>query len=191
MAMHSYGADPVREQENGEPKGTAGGARPEYRDLDEGHPSCVDLAKPRGPTPSVPDWHSDTRVHFGKRLLAHCHVVLLEDDGEALDVVGQILEALGAETERYSDPTELLKKFKADTDILVSDVGLPHMTGLELIRQLRQQGYLGPAIALTAFDGRRDQLASLRAGFNVHLTKPLDRELLIATVAALLGRFEG
>lgn len=167
--------------------------------VDEGLSSGGDLAERKIPsqregpprqTSATMDAYSDTRVHFKQRLLDDCHAVLLEDDDEALEILGQILETLGAKTERYADPLELLSKSNLDADILISDVSLPHMTGLELIRQLRTQGYSRPAVALTAHDSRRDQLTSLRAGFTVHLTKPVDRELLVATVAALLGRFE-
>jgi CheY-like chemotaxis protein len=77
-------------------------------------------------------------------------------------------------------------------DILVSDVEMPGQDGYTLIRKVRgldpERGGKTPAVALTAFGRREDRVRSLRAGFNIHVTKPVDPGELTAIIASLTGR---
>jgi len=77
-------------------------------------------------------------------------------------------------------------------DVLVSDIEMPGQDGYSLIRKLRalgpEQGGKIPAIALTAFGRPEDRIRSLQAGFNIHLTKPVDPAELIASVASMISR---
>ena len=73
-------------------------------------------------------------------------------------------------------------------DLIVSDIGMPHMDGYELMRQVRQQGLLMPAIAVTAFGRTEDRLRALTAGFQMHVPKPVEAEELIAVVTSLRNR---
>ncbi|MBY0307364.1 MAG: response regulator, partial [Phycisphaerales bacterium] len=74
-------------------------------------------------------------------------------------------------------------------DVIVSDLGMPVQDGFSLIRKVRTlpagAGGGAPAIALTAFARGEDRTRSLLAGFQAHLTKPVDAAELIATIAAL------
>ena len=76
--------------------------------------------------------------------------------------------------------------------MLVSDIGMPEEDGYALLRKVR--GLAGarsgdvPAIALTAFARPEDRTRALLAGFQAHVTKPVDAEELCATIATLLGR---
>jgi len=76
--------------------------------------------------------------------------------------------------------------------VLVSDIEMPGQDGYSLIRKLRalgpEQGGKIPAIALTAFGRPEDRIRSLQAGFNIHLTKPVDPAELIASVASMISR---
>ncbi len=71
---------------------------------------------------------------------------------------------------------------------------MPEMDGYELLRRMRALGTTHdgriPAIALTAFARSEDRTRALRAGFMVHVSKPVEPSELIATVAALSGRHE-
>jgi len=74
----------------------------------------------------------------------------------------------------------------------VFDIEMPGQDGYSLIRKLRalgpEQGGKIPAIALTAFGRPEDRIRSLQAGFNIHLTKPVDPAELIASVASMISR---
>ncbi|HEV7800946.1 MAG TPA: response regulator, partial [Burkholderiales bacterium] len=75
--------------------------------------------------------------------------------------------------------------------VLVSDIGMPDVDGYELLRRIRTLGEANggklPAIALTAFARSEDRTRALRAGFLVHVSKPVEPSELIATVAAVAG----
>jgi CheY-like chemotaxis protein len=75
-------------------------------------------------------------------------------------------------------------------DVLVSDIGMADMDGYRLIEQIRSrpptQGGLVPAIPLTAYAAELDQKKALQAGFQQHLTKPLEPERLVSTIVNLL-----
>ena len=76
--------------------------------------------------------------------------------------------------------------------MLVSDVGMPNIDGYQLLRMVRELGLARgggvPAIALTAFARSEDRTRALRAGFLVHVTKPVEPAELVATVASVAGR---
>jgi CheY-like chemotaxis protein len=77
-------------------------------------------------------------------------------------------------------------------DVLVSDIEMPGSDGYTLIRKVRalppEQGGKTPAVALTAFSRPEDRIRSLMAGFNIHVSKPVDPAELTAIVASLAGR---
>ena len=75
-------------------------------------------------------------------------------------------------------------------DVIVSDIGMPEMDGYRLIEQIRSrpptQGGTIPALALTAYAAEIDQKRALQAGFQQHLTKPLEPERLVSVLVHLL-----
>ncbi len=75
-------------------------------------------------------------------------------------------------------------------DLLISDIGLPSVDGYALIRSVRasptEAGPLIPAVALTAYARSEDRTTALRAGFDVHLTKPIDPAELIVVISTLV-----
>jgi CheY-like chemotaxis protein len=77
-------------------------------------------------------------------------------------------------------------------DILVSDIGMPQVDGYTLLRQVRslppERGGEIPAIALTAYAGEMNKQQALAAGFQSHLSKPIDPNLLTETVTKLIRR---
>lgn len=74
-------------------------------------------------------------------------------------------------------------------DVIVSDIGMPDMDGYQFVRQLRSMpepwGRL-PAIALTAFARAEDRDRALRAGFDLHLAKPIESSQLVAAICRLI-----
>jgi CheY-like chemotaxis protein len=77
-------------------------------------------------------------------------------------------------------------------DILISDIGMPGTDGYELIRQVRRlpadRGAKVPAIALTAYTRIEDRLQALRAGYDMHVPKPVELTELVAVAASVVRR---
>ena len=80
-------------------------------------------------------------------------------------------------------------------DVMICDIGMPELDGYDLIRAVRarprEQGGATPAVALTAFARPEDRLRALRAGYQMHLAKPVDQAELIVAIANLTGRLDG
>lgn len=76
--------------------------------------------------------------------------------------------------------------------VLVTDIGMPRIDGFQLIEQIRQHSNPAvrrlPAAALTAYARSDDRVKALRAGFQIHLAKPIDPAELVTTIAALVKR---
>ncbi|HSD45084.1 MAG TPA: response regulator, partial [Pyrinomonadaceae bacterium] len=77
-------------------------------------------------------------------------------------------------------------------DILISDIGMPGVDGYDLIRQVRNlprdRGGKIPAIALTAYTRTEDRLQSLRAGYDMHVPKPVELAELVAVASTVVRR---
>ncbi len=77
-------------------------------------------------------------------------------------------------------------------DVLVSDIGMPNEDGYTLIRRVRalgaERGGNVPAVALTAYARAEDRMRAIRAGFQMHVPKPVEPAELITMVASLAGR---
>ncbi|UNU27077.1 ATP-binding protein [Microcoleus vaginatus] len=124
------------------------------------------------------------------------HILVVEDEADALELLSTILEKYGADVMAVGSVKEALTIIETATDrrldVLVSDIGMPDEDGYSLIRKLRQleaqRGDRLPAIALTAYARNDDRQQALLAGFQMHLTKPVDAAELVAVVASLTGR---
>ena len=77
-------------------------------------------------------------------------------------------------------------------DVMISDIGMPHMDGYDFMRRVRQlpplEGRRLPAIALTAFARSVDRTRAIMAGYQMHMAKPIEPQELVATVASFAGR---
>jgi PAS domain S-box-containing protein len=121
--------------------------------------------------------------------------LVVEDDADARTLTRRILTELGATViEAHSAKDALQQITSANANILISDIGMAQQDGYQLIRQLRSSGFgpdVLPAIALTAFARMEDRAEALAAGFQEHLVKPLEPQLLIARIARLCPRPSG
>jgi PAS domain S-box-containing protein len=117
--------------------------------------------------------------------------LVVEDDADARELTRRILTDVGARVvEASSAEAALACIASSNANLLISDIGMAHQDGYELLRRLRASGYDAeslPAIALTAFARMEDRAEALAAGFQDHLIKPLDPQTLISRVAALRG----
>jgi len=129
------------------------------------------------------------------RLLARLSVLLVDDQPDALDLMSLVLENQGATVIAVSSVAEALRVIaERKPDVLVSDIGLPLQDGYDLIRRVRSlsatDGGAIPAIALTAYAHAEDRRRALRAGFDLHLGKPVEPDELVASVATLSNNLE-
>jgi PAS domain S-box-containing protein len=127
--------------------------------------------------------------------LSGLKVLVVDDHADARDLVKRVLEDCGAEVLTAAGATEALGLIEQDKpDVLVSDIGMPDIDGYELLRRVRALGPAHggriPAVALTAFARSEDRTRALRAGFLVHVSKPVDPSELVATVASVSGRVD-
>jgi CheY-like chemotaxis protein/two-component sensor histidine kinase len=121
--------------------------------------------------------------------LATIRVLLVEDESDAAEFVRRVLEDYGAEvTVAESAPQALELLTSAVPDILVADIGLPEIDGYQLIERIRRNNVANGgailAVALTAFARSEDRTRALRAGYQAHVTKPVESAELVAMVAS-------
>ena len=77
---------------------------------------------------------------------------------------------------------------KQPVDVIVSDIGMPGQDGYQFLKSVREKGWNTPALALTAFARAGDRLRALHAGYQMHLSKPVEAAELVASVGSLAGR---
>jgi CheY-like chemotaxis protein len=119
-------------------------------------------------------------------------VLLVEDDEAMSDAMAALLELHGAVvTTAASVATALGLLDAAVPDVLVSDVGMPGESGYALIREIRAREAAGarrlPALAMTGFASPDDRDDARAAGFDEHLPKPVDPEILLRRIRELVG----
>lgn len=126
------------------------------------------------------------------KALAGRHIVMVDDSAELLGPFAELLQMEGAEVSAVQSGPEALALLDTGRfDTLLSDIGMPGMDGLELIRRVRQSDTAKhvAAIALTGFGRLQDERMALQAGFDAHLSKPVSmRALLAALTQVAAGR---
>ncbi|MBD2099576.1 PAS domain S-box protein [Leptolyngbya sp. FACHB-261] len=125
-------------------------------------------------------------------LLDNIQVLLVDDDTDTREFEAFLLEHHGAEVIAVASglaALQVLDQFMPD--VIVSDIGMAEMDGYRLMQQIRSRpvtrGGKIPAIALTAYAAEIDKKKALQAGFQSHLTKPLEPEQFVRTIVSLLN----
>ncbi|MCU0570760.1 MAG: response regulator [Oculatellaceae cyanobacterium Prado106] len=119
--------------------------------------------------------------------LSGIKVLAVDDDPDQLDLLVLILEAAGAIVQAANSSDVVLRLLpQFQPRLLISDIAMPGCNGYELLQQVRSlpQGDI-PAIALTAYSSTTIEERSLQAGFQHHLTKPVDPGVLVAAIQQL------
>jgi PAS domain S-box-containing protein len=136
----------------------------------------------------------DTLPAFGSPdRLDGLRVLVVDDEPDTREMLKAGLGQCGAEVTAAGSAAEALTEIRqSPPDVLISDIGMPDVDGYELIRKVRTmpagQGGTVPAIALTAYARTEDRLQALRAGYQMHVTKPVELTELAAVVASLAKR---
>ncbi|BAZ15830.1 PAS/PAC sensor hybrid histidine kinase [Calothrix sp. NIES-4071] len=145
------------------------------------------------PLAAVKSNQDDTASHNRSNLnLNGLQALLVDDDRDSRELIAFLLEQYGVQVTAASSASEALNSLgQAKFDLLISDIGMPDMDGYTLIRHIRKQapdsGGEIPAIALTAYAGEIDQQLALAAGFQQHISKPIEPEVLIQAILTILG----
>ena len=117
------------------------------------------------------------------------NVLIVEDDKLLADGLKSALERASYKVTHAGDGLVADQQLRAyEFDLVVLDLGLPDMDGLEVLRALRQRKQAVPVLVLTARDGMDQQIESLDAGADDYMEKPFDLRELQARVRALLRR---
>ena len=121
-------------------------------------------------------------------------VLAVDDEPDALALVSEVLQSAGARVTTAASAAEALKILDANVpDVVVADLGMPQVDGFQFIDRVRRHHNARvrelPAAALTAYARSEDRMKALRAGFQIHLAKPIDPAELVTTIAALARRF--
>jgi len=130
---------------------------------------------------------------FSSVNLSGIKVLVVDDETDARDLVQRVLSDCHAEVVTAGSAIDALQLMESENpNVLVSDIGMPDIDGYELLKRVRTleqtRGGRMPAIALTAFARSEDRTRALRAGFLVHVSKPVEPSELVATVASVTGR---
>src|ERR1700722_11090894 len=116
-------------------------------------------------------------------------VLLAEDDPSISDPLARALRREGYDVDVSADgPGTLGRALSGGIDLIVLDLGLPEMDGLEVCRRLRSEGRATPVLVLTARADEVDTVIGLDAGADDYVTKPFRLAELLARVRALLRR---
>ena len=115
-------------------------------------------------------------------------VLVVEDDAEIADVLRRSLRQEGYEVKTSADGVEALDVATGFVpDLVVLDLGLPRLDGIEVCRRLRAEGDV-PILMLTARAETEDRVGGLDSGADDYLVKPFERQELLARIRALLRR---
>jgi CheY-like chemotaxis protein len=120
-------------------------------------------------------------------------VLLIDDDTDTLELLKVFLKGHGAEVSAVTSAKAALEALaRTPPDVIVSDIGMPVVDGYQLMRRVRalppEAGGNTPAVALTAYATDADRVRAARAGFQTHLSKPVDSAALLAAVMDLAAR---
>jgi PAS domain S-box-containing protein len=156
-------------------------------------PSLAVLPRPKAPGAAHQLRPPEPLSTYESSLLKDMRVLVVDDEPDAREVIAEALKQSSADV-RTADSvraaTKALQQWRPE--VLVSDITMPGHDGYELIRYIRAHenehgGHL-PALALTAYGGNEDRLKALGAGYEFHLSKPVDPDELVRAVAQLVGR---
>jgi len=114
-------------------------------------------------------------------------LAIIDDDQEILTLLDEYLAKNGFEVEGFADGESFLSRDETEFSLLILDIGLPGIDGLEICRRLRQKSSI-PIIMLTAASDDLDRILGLELGADDYLGKPFNPRELLARIKALLRR---
>jgi PAS domain S-box-containing protein len=122
---------------------------------------------------------------------AGAHILIVEDDEDTLELLQSTFKAKGFRVTTCQSAPEALEIAPQNSiDLILSDIGMPHMDGFEMMKKLRELPNMHdvPAIALSGYATSKDTKMALAAGFNAHVSKPIEPAELLRTTSRLLKK---
>ncbi|HEX5758832.1 MAG TPA: response regulator, partial [Thermoanaerobaculia bacterium] len=115
---------------------------------------------------------------------------VVDDEPDVLELLSAVLRGCGCVVATAGSAAEALLALDRDRpDVLLSDVAMPGGSGYDLIRSVRARGHGHlPAAAITAYARGEDRRRALLAGFDLHVSKPIQPDELLLLVASLAGQ---
>ena len=119
-------------------------------------------------------------------------ILVVEDEKHLNRIISEAVEDEGYSVDSCYNGLEALEYLEcADYDVIILDIMMPKMNGLELVRRLRDRGYSTPVLFLTARDAVADRVEGLESGGDYYLTKPFDFQELMAVVRVMTRKYTG
>jgi CheY-like chemotaxis protein len=132
-------------------------------------------------------------------MLAGLRALVVDDDPNSLELVKSALEQYGADVVAANSAVEAYELITTATarelpNVIVADLGMPDEDGYSLMRRVRkwerERDFFVPAVALTAYARAEDRVRALMAGFQTHVTKPVEPAELAVVIVSLVQRQE-
>jgi CheY-like chemotaxis protein len=153
-------------------------------------PKCY---KPQSPPPSSFRRLRDIRDRFKnavrapaamtERAMTAFQIAILDDEPSIRTALGRLLKSMGMTVDTFAESQSFFASLALKTpDCLILDLQMPGLSGLEVLKYLRQHAIHIPTIIITAHDAKGSREACLNAGAAAYLCKPLDIEHLIQTI---------
>ena len=145
-------------------------------------------AEPRVPPPV----HVDPRPRTRTIDLNGTHVLIVDDEADARELLRVMLNGTGARVSDAQTAAEALRIYSEDRpDIILANIAMPRQDGHSLIRTIRNlangEGEHARAIAISAYARREDRQRALKAGFNDHVSKPVQLDVLYDAIERVRG----
>ena len=139
---------------------------------------------------SVPGADAPATAGHGLPPIDGVHVLVVDDEADICDLLTSTILIAGGRATAAASVSEALAQIDTMApDVILTDLAMPNHDGYALLRELRASTRAGiPVVALTALASIADRQRALAAGFDVHLTKPVDPVLLITTIARIVAR---
>jgi CheY-like chemotaxis protein len=113
-------------------------------------------------------------------------IMAVDDSPDAVELMRHLLEQCGAQVTVATSAERVLNDLPVlRPHLLISDLGMPEVDGLELIRRVRERDIDVPAIAVTAYARPDDVRRAVEAGYQAHVAKPIDWDRLVETIVAV------
>ena len=119
-------------------------------------------------------------------------ILVVEDEKHLNRIISEAVEDEGYSVDSCYNGVEALEYLAcADYDVIILDIMMPKMNGLEVVRRLRSEGNNTPVLFLTARDAVADRVEGLESGGDYYLTKPFDFQELMAVVRVMTRKYTG
>ncbi|QRO00796.1 PAS domain S-box protein [Archangium violaceum] len=148
-------------------------------------PSTAEPA--RAPPPSPPWLSTEAPQELSGR-----HILVVDDEADSRELIAALLREAKARVSTAASAAQALELLSREPpELIISDIGMPEMDGHAFIREVRgrvpARGGQVPSVAITAYTRREDRDAALLAGFDSHVSKPLEASELLRVAASLLA----